>query len=644
MESRSSFLNVPLPSPDAISQREDVARIRRAIEEIDAALATNATRVGALEQTVSGLDVYDTEPDPAAFPAIVDVALNSSVVSAPLTITGITGVVAVSVGDGEWRKSQDCGASWGNWTAGAGSIAVNDQVQVRHTSSAADATTVTTTLMIGSLALPFASTTLDIYALRPMWIAPTPAGGAINVSLEPAFGTNAFGVNSGYDTHRATDWELWTGPGGTGSCVWHSTFDTINKTSVPLPAGTLATFTTYYARVRHHGTVYGASAWSVDRSFTTGAGVTYGWDNYAGVGDGPPLTAAAYAYTGSTYPIVVTPSSAVLFYAKHESGGSTGVFARTASLSGIALSWLGSETDLTGGQGTMIMPVLLDNSDPAAVRILVVYRNTNPSADLCARILSVHTGTGVITVGSVQTLGPAATYEGAYGGGAGVASLCAVNPTKALLTLAGAKVLGLTINGNTVSVANLLDLSSFGSYLADIHKIAVGKAVVCVSTYSGTGMIHVKPLDFTGGTVTLLGAGATFPAGKNARRMGQFDPANYIVFHMGDSGVFQQTHVAVGGAGEVVIGPANANAPSDVNYNVFPITIDGDRVLTCAGTGGRVTLWKRSGSTITVPVNYADAGFVVAQATIRNGVIDAERILTGHSSNGWLAEMKIRKS
>lgn len=130
-------------------------------------------------------------------------------------------------------------------------------------------------------------TTINAGIVPPAFTAP--ANNAVDIGDIPTLTTNAFSVVGGVDTHDSTDWEVWTGPGGTGVLVWSSEADTINKTSIALPPGRLLVSTRYYPRARYRGPLLGASAWSGVVSFTTMAafgptviGQAYGGGYYAG--------------------------------------------------------------------------------------------------------------------------------------------------------------------------------------------------------------------------------------------------------------------------------------------------------------------------------------------------------------------------
>ncbi|MGF7173518.1 hypothetical protein [Azospirillum doebereinerae] len=103
----------------------------------------------------------------------------------------------------------------------------------------------------------------------PAFAGSSPAEGATNQNNLLTFQTAAMTVTNGTDTHAATDWELRTGPAGSGTLVWSSINDATNKTSTAPPPGTYATSTKYHLRVRYRGMKYGYGPWSGDRSFTT---------------------------------------------------------------------------------------------------------------------------------------------------------------------------------------------------------------------------------------------------------------------------------------------------------------------------------------------------------------------------------------
>ena len=103
-------------------------------------------------------------------------------------------------------------------------------------------------------------------------VAPTitsPANNATGIDETPLIQASAFTVIGGSDTHISSDWQVWSGPNGTGVLIHSSLNDSVNKTSLRMPAGKLVVSTKYYARVRYIGSGNGPSSWSPDAIFTT---------------------------------------------------------------------------------------------------------------------------------------------------------------------------------------------------------------------------------------------------------------------------------------------------------------------------------------------------------------------------------------
>ena len=99
-------------------------------------------------------------PDPFGFTAQTGVPQAALIASNPVTVTGITDSVGISITGGEYALSSDNGATWGGWTGTAGSIGINNQVKVRQTSSSSYNTLSTATLTIGGVSGAFTVTTL----------------------------------------------------------------------------------------------------------------------------------------------------------------------------------------------------------------------------------------------------------------------------------------------------------------------------------------------------------------------------------------------------------------------------------------------------------------------------------------------------
>jgi hypothetical protein len=85
--------------------------------------------------------------------------LNTWIVSNPVTVNFIAGSAAIRISGGEYSLSTDGGNSWGGWTTLPGTVNANDQVRVRQTSSASNASLTTATLTIGGVNGAFNVTT-----------------------------------------------------------------------------------------------------------------------------------------------------------------------------------------------------------------------------------------------------------------------------------------------------------------------------------------------------------------------------------------------------------------------------------------------------------------------------------------------------
>ncbi len=114
-----------------------------------------------------------------------------------------------------------------------------------------------------SVPTPF--TTIAVSVAQPVFISPT-SGASTNTEIPTLIGS-AFSISGATDSHAASDWEVWTGPNGTGTRIWSKVGDTVNKTSIVMPLAVLTRQETYYPRVRYKATKYGYSPWSTGASF-----------------------------------------------------------------------------------------------------------------------------------------------------------------------------------------------------------------------------------------------------------------------------------------------------------------------------------------------------------------------------------------
>lgn len=132
-----------------------------------------------------------------------------------------------------------------------------------------------------------------------------PSEAQTSVELAPTLSSSVFAtVPAGQDTHQSSQWQI-ASNSSFATIVWDSGTTTTNKTSVMVPNGVLSLGTVYYARVRHTGTIIGASAWSPTRTFTTTSqsvvtptvSVTGGPNN---VGETPTISTSAFAVSSGT--------------------------------------------------------------------------------------------------------------------------------------------------------------------------------------------------------------------------------------------------------------------------------------------------------------------------------------------------------
>lgn len=96
----------------------------------------------------------DTTPAQFSFTDQSGVALSATITSAAVTITGIDAAAAITVSGGTYS------INGGAFTASAGTVVNNDQVQARHTSSASYLTATNTIVTVGGISDTFTSITL----------------------------------------------------------------------------------------------------------------------------------------------------------------------------------------------------------------------------------------------------------------------------------------------------------------------------------------------------------------------------------------------------------------------------------------------------------------------------------------------------
>lgn len=259
--------------------------------------------------------------------------------------------------------------------------------------------------------------TAAVYVNKPTFSAPL--DGAADVGETPTLTTSAFLVSGGTDNHQSTDWEIRTGPDGTGDLVWSSLGNTANKTSISVPAGVLQVSTAYYIRARHRSYNYGASDWA-QIAVTTKAeflptvpGEAFGGGYYAGM----------MRYADGDYILIVAPKAAEAVLQQKVS--STVTSGASSYHDGLANSnAMNNSThpaaqhcrNYTGGG-------FVDWYQPARDELEVLYRNLKPSAEANftgARLESGNNGDNAssVPVGAAYTAGsPSQTAIDAFKAG-----------------------------------------------------------------------------------------------------------------------------------------------------------------------------------------------------------------------------------
>jgi len=121
----------------------------------DTVTTLNVGGVAATFTSTTAAPPPDTTPDAFAFVDQADVALADTITSAPVTIAGIDSPAEVAVAGGTY--SVGCAGPYGS---APGTVTSGQTVCVRHTSAAANAVAVTTTLTVGGVSDGFTSTTM----------------------------------------------------------------------------------------------------------------------------------------------------------------------------------------------------------------------------------------------------------------------------------------------------------------------------------------------------------------------------------------------------------------------------------------------------------------------------------------------------
>lgn len=119
-----------------------------------------------------------------------------------------------------------------------------------------------------SVASAFSTAASFVYVATPTLTGP--AMNAVDIPEQPTLASSPFAVSGATDTHTASQWQIRSAAGSYAAPVWDSGTDTVNKTSVVVPAGKLQPGqNSYFLRVRHQGAAKGWSDWSNEIRITT---------------------------------------------------------------------------------------------------------------------------------------------------------------------------------------------------------------------------------------------------------------------------------------------------------------------------------------------------------------------------------------
>ncbi len=155
------FLN-PLFDTNNCSINYDIDNVKAMISDYLAKAKTEyaniESKVGYISDKNAVLGILDltfrdTTPDTFTFVDKQNVALNTLIESAPITVSGINTASPISITNGEYSIND------GSWTSTDGNVTDGQTVKVRHTSSNSNSTDTNSTLTIGGVVKTFKSTT-----------------------------------------------------------------------------------------------------------------------------------------------------------------------------------------------------------------------------------------------------------------------------------------------------------------------------------------------------------------------------------------------------------------------------------------------------------------------------------------------------
>ena len=197
----------------------DQVKVRQTSSSSYSTQTDTTLTIGGVSDTFSVTTIDDTTPDAFTFTDQTGVSLNTYIESNTVTVSGITVPISIAITDGEYSISTDNGNTWGSWTNMDGTVALNNQVKVRQTSSISPSITTDASLTIGGVSDTFSVTTKSESALGTIEIDPNPDslnapwtltgpnafshsfnGDAVEGYLDPGEYTVTWGDVTGWDT------------------------------------------------------------------------------------------------------------------------------------------------------------------------------------------------------------------------------------------------------------------------------------------------------------------------------------------------------------------------------------------------------------------------------------------------------------
>ena len=270
---------------------------------------------GTFSRTITAAEpAADTTPDAFAFTDLTGQALNATVESDPIIITGVDAGedIPASITGGSYAVSNDDGATFGGYTTANTTVQLNDQIKVQHDTANDFETAVNTEFTAGGVSDTFTSTTRA--AVLPALTLAIPdlnfgQGDTVSLDLNTYF--------SG-----ATSYALTGLPAGSGLSF----------------SGSQLTGTTSANDIAASPFTLTAEAFSADGSITDGFAV-------AVLGDAPVIAFSAPLTTTDTSPIV-----------SGTAGAATSI---TLTVNGQTYT-----PAVTSGQWSQQLPTLAPNSYP----------------------------------------------------------------------------------------------------------------------------------------------------------------------------------------------------------------------------------------------------------------------------------------